>query len=231
VIGSRVLPNHERPRDVLVRDRVPHTRRRERERLRERPDRDHAGEPRRRVASELGVRLVDDQRTLRRHRAERARRVVRTAAERHDGAVVRDLGTGKPRRDPDQRIRRLVEHAHDVTRPCERSRGEQQQVVGACAEHDARRLDARVLGDRLEQRRKAAVRVPLDLCQRRREHARRRVLGRRRRCVAVEAEHLRGLDACDPSRLGRRHRPPIRLELLGQRTHRRSIAPETGRRT
>ena len=64
------------------------------------------------------------------------------------GVVVADLRACEQRGEPEERVRRLVGNRDGVARPGERARDEQDQVVGARAEHDVLRLDARVLGDR-----------------------------------------------------------------------------------
>ena len=69
------------------------------------------------------------------------------------GIVVADLGAGELRRDAEERIRRRRRDRDRVAGPGERARAEQDQVVGARAEHDVLGLDARVVGDRAAQRR------------------------------------------------------------------------------
>ena len=112
-----------------------------------------------RLARVLEVRLVDDERPRGGEIAERARRVVRAAAERDHRIVVADLGARELRRDAKERVGRLVGDRDAVARPGERARAEKDQVVGAGAEHDVLGLDARVARDRVDELPVAAVRV------------------------------------------------------------------------
>src|SRR6266511_2994758 len=226
---QRVLADPQLGGGVRVGNRVPDARGREPERLRERADDDDAAQPDGGVARGLGIRLVHDQRPSSRHRPERARRVVRPAAERDDGVVVADLGSCEPGGDPEERVRGLVEHAHSVPRTREGSRAEQDQIVGARAEDDLLDADACVRRDRVEQRGETAVRIALDLLQRSRDRFRPRVRRRTRRRVPVEAQHLPRLDSRDPRGFRGRHRPAVGREARRQSAHARSIAAATGR--
>ena len=166
--GTRRLPFVQLARGVRVGDRVAHPRGRERERLRERADHDHAvvDQTDRGLAAVLEIRLVDDERPSLRQRIERAGRVVRPAAERQHGIVVADLRAREPRADPEERVRRLVGDRDRVTGTCEGARAEQDQVVRARAEHDVLRADAGVARDRVDELRIAAVRVRVDARER-----------------------------------------------------------------
>ena len=148
-----------------VGERVADARAREAERLRERAQHDHAvvDQPRRGLARVLEVRLVDDERPRLRQRIERAGRVVRPAAEREHRVVVADVRARELDGDAKERVRRLVRDRDRVARPGERARAEQDQVVGARAEHDVLRRDARVARDRGDDElRVAAVRILVD---------------------------------------------------------------------
>ena len=123
------------------------------------------------------------------------------------------------RGDRVERIRRALGDRDRVSRPGEGSRAEQDQVVGACAEDDVGRLDARVLGDRVEQCRVAAVRVRVHLRERAGDRARTR--GRRglRRDVAVETNDLDRIQLDPGCELLGRGRPTVVGELQGKRSH------------
>ena len=106
--------------------------------------------------------------------------------------MVADIGASHPGRHPVQGIGRLVGNGYPVARARVGARAEHQQIVGARAEDDVLGLDAVVVGDRLQQLRKAAVQVGLDPLKRSgdrlRPGGRRRLRGR----VAVEAEDVLG---------------------------------------
>ena len=88
------------------------------------------------------------------------------------GSVLADVSSGELGRDAKERIGRIRRDGHDVTRPCERARAEQNEVVRARAEHDVLGLDARVRGDRLVDQRIAAVRIRVHRSERSRDRAR-----------------------------------------------------------
>ena len=94
--------------------------------------------------------------------------------------------------------------------PGERARAQQDEVVAARAEHDVLRLDARVRGDRLVDARVAAVRIRVDVGERRRDRAGTRARQRQRRHVAVEAHDLDRVETRAPRELLRRRRPLVR---------------------
>ena len=182
-------------------------------------DHDHSLQPNGGLAGELTVRLVDCERARVGERTERAGRVVRAAAEREHRVVVPDLRAREQRGRAQQRVRRLVDDVHDVARPGEGARGQQDQVVGTRTQDDLLRSDAGVVRDRVEERGEAAVRVALDLGQRGREHLGACVVGRCRRRVPVEPKHLVRLDVGDARGLCRRHRPGEGREARGKRPH------------
>ena len=98
------------------------------------------------LARVLEVRLVDDERPRVGQVAELAGRVVRAAGEREGRVGVADLRAGELRRDPVERVRgRLRRSRPSSPGPGEGARAEQDQVVGARAEHDVLGLDARVV--------------------------------------------------------------------------------------
>ena len=145
--GRGRLPRVELGRGLGRRERVADACAGERERLRERAQHDHAvvDQPDGAVgAAELPVRLVDDERPRVGQRVERAGRVVRPAAEREHRVVVADRCARELGGDAIERIRRLVGDRDDVAGAGERARDEQDQVVGARAEHDVLRRDAGV---------------------------------------------------------------------------------------
>ena len=122
---------------------------------------------RRLAARVLEVRLVD---------GERPRVGQRPAGRRagcpgrqqnvSTGVVVADRRARELRPRPEERIRRLAAGSRRRRRGRRTTRATQQdQVVGAGAEHDVLRLDARVRGDRLVDARIAAVRVRVDLAR------------------------------------------------------------------
>ena len=108
------------------------------------------------------------------------------------------------------------------------ARTEQDQIVGAGAEHDVLRLDAGVVGDRTAELAVAAGRVAADARERARDRAGPRRRQRQRRRVLVEAQHLRRVDACQACDLVGRRRPGIRRELGRERSHRCTAAACAG---
>ena len=181
---------------VRVGERVADAPARQAERLRERAEDDDslADPPGGRLARVLVVGLVHDQRPGRGEVAERAGRVVRPAAERDRRVVVGDVRAGQVRGDAEERVRRLVGDGHAVARAGEGSGAEEDEIVGPGAQHDVLGLDAGVAGDRRGQLRVAAVRVVLDVGERRGERARTGGGDGPGRDVAVEADDLVGVE-------------------------------------
>ena len=167
------------------------------------------------AARVLEVRLVDDERPRLRQRRQVAERVARPAAVREHGARVADVGAGQLGGDAEERVRRLLRDRDGVAGPRERAPAEQEQVVGARAEHDVLRLDAGVRRDRLVDPRIAAVRIRVDLRERAGERARPRARQRQRRHVAVEADDLDRVEPRAPGELLGRRRPRIGLKPAG----------------
>ena len=203
---------------------------REPERLRERPEDDDAvvDEPRGGDARVLEVRLVHDERARGRELTELTGRVVRATAERHDRIGGADLGAGELRADSVQRIRRLRCDRDDVSRPGERARAQEDEVVGACSEHDVLGLDARIPRDALHELRKATVRVPVHLGERARDRPRAGERRRLRRDVAVEADDLGRVELHRARDLLGRRRPHVLGERRRQRSHRCTAAACAG---
>ena len=221
----RRLPAVQLERGVHVGERVADARAREAERLRERPQDDNpvVDEPGRGLAARiLEIGLVDDERPRLGKRNQLAGRVVGPAAEREHRRGGADRRAGDPDGGSVERVR-LVGHDRDLVAGArERPRAEQDQVVGAGAEHDVLRLDARIPRDRRDQLREAAVRVRVDIGERRRDRGRTRGWVRPRRHVAVEADDLERIEPRSPCELGGRRRPLVLGELRGQRLHRRT---------
>ena len=156
--GRRRLARVQLGRELARGERVPDPRAGERERLRERAQHDHVAvvdERDRGLAEVLEVRLVDDERPRVRQRPQLAGRAARPAREGEHRVVVADLGARELRRDPVERVGRRGRDRDRVARPGERARAEQDQVVGADAEHDLVGIDAGVVGDRAAQRRRS----------------------------------------------------------------------------
>ena len=130
-----------------------------------------------------------------------------------------DLCAGEMGSDRVQRVRRALGDRDGVSRPGERSRAEQDQVVGACPEDDVGRLDARVLGDRVEQGGVAAVRVCVHLRERGCDRPWTRGRWGLCRNVAVEAHDLDRIELDTSGELLGRRRPAVVRELLGERSH------------
>ena len=80
--------------------------------------------------------------------------------------VLAHLGARDPCGHAIHGIAGLVRDGDDVARPGVRARAEHDQVVCSRAEHDVLRLDARVVRDRAQQLRVAAVAVGVDLRER-----------------------------------------------------------------
>ena len=168
------------------------------QRLRERAQHDHVAvvdQRQRRLPRVLEVRLVDDERPRARQRRELAERAVRAAREREHRLVVADRGARELRGNPVNGIRAPRLDRDLVARPRERARAQEDQVVGADAEHDVLGIDAVVVGDRAVQLLVAAGRIVVDPRERLRDRPRPRRRQRQRRGVLVEANHLRDVDA------------------------------------
>ena len=209
-------------RDVAACEGVPHPCAGEPEHLRERAQHDHAflDQAGGRLARVLEVRLVDDERPRRRELAELARRIVRPAADRQHRVVIVDLGACDPHGDLEHRIGRVVRDRDPVSRTCECTSDEQDQVVRARTEDDVLRGDTGVVGDRLLEPGVAAVRIGVDAGQ---------LLGKRlgpcrwqqvRRRVAVETDDLGDVEA-GPSRDLLRRGRVVGLDLPAERSHAR----------
>ena len=108
------------------------------------------------LAAVLEVRLVDDERPGVGQRPSSPVGLFGRHAKVSTGSDVADLGAGELRGDPVERVRRRLRDRDRVARPGEGARAEQDQVVGARAEHDVVRRDAVVVGDRRAQRAVAA---------------------------------------------------------------------------
>ena len=124
--------------------------RRQAEELRERAQDDDAvvEQVERGLSAVLEVGLVDDQRARVGKRPQLAGWIVRAAGEREHRVDVADLRARELRGDPKERIGRRLRDGDRVARAGVGPRAEQDQVVGARAEHDVLRFDARVVGDR-----------------------------------------------------------------------------------
>src|SRR5580765_4256172 len=216
----RMLALVQLRRDIAACEGVSHPRAGEPEHLRERAQHDHAflDQACRRVPRVLEVRLVDDERPRCRELAELTRRIVRPTADRQHRMLVADLGACDPDGDLEHRIGRIVCDRDPVTRTCECTSDEQDQVVRARAEDDVLRRDTGVVGDRLLEPGVAAVRVRVDA---------RQLLGERfgpcrrqevRRRVAVETDDPGDVQA-GPSRDLLRRGRIVGLDLPAQRSH------------
>ena len=151
--GGRRLAAVQLVRRLTRGERVSDARAREAEQFRERAQDDHTvvEQVERRHAAVLEVGLVDDQRTRVRQRPELAGRVVRPAGEGEHRVDVSDLGARELRRDAKERVGRRGRDGDRVAGPRISPRAEQDQVVGARAEHDVLRLHTGVVRDRAAQ--------------------------------------------------------------------------------
>ena len=127
--------------------------------------------------------------------------------------VVADLRARQPRGHPEERVRRLVDNGDPVAGTGERSRSEEDEVVGARTQDDVLRIDIRVARDGGNQLRVAAVGIAVDVGQRVREGLGRRGAGRRGSRVRVEAQHLLRTDSRHARRLCGRDCPRVGPEL------------------
>src|SRR3989304_832455 len=74
--------------------------------------------------------------------------------------------SGRAAGDPEHRVGRVLVDRDGVARPGESPGAQEDEVVGARAEHDVLRLDAGIPGDRRPEVGIAAVRVGVDLGKR-----------------------------------------------------------------
>ena len=159
-----------------ARERVPDARARERERLRERADHDDVlvlDQPRRRLAGVLEVRLVHGERPRIGERPELAERIPRPARKRQTPASR--LRLSAPASSAPSRKSGYVGSVGIATvspGPANARATRRIRSSAPGAEHDVLRLDARVPRDRRLERGVAAVRIRVDLRERRRERAR-----------------------------------------------------------
>ncbi len=228
--GRRRLPPVQLGGGLGVRERVPDAGPGEPEGLGEGAQDDDAvlQEARRRLACVLEVGLVHDERPCGRQLPERAGRVVRPTAERQHRILGPDLRAHEVGGSREEWIGRLVRDRDPVARAGERSRAEQDEVVGAGAQDDVLRRHPRVAGDGGRQVRVPAVRVVLHVGDRRRERAWAGGGKRPGGDVAVEADDLDRVEPGAGRELARRGSPGVGGELGRERPHRRTASAWAG---
>ena len=181
----RARPRASRPapapgaRSARRRRRARRARSRSARRRARRPSRTCAARSRRRRAA--GSRSRRSTRSTPRRRRAAARRAAARSSPSglfgrqvkvSDRVVVADLGARELRGDAVERVGRRGRDRDRVAGPGEAARAEQDQVVGADAEHDLVGVDAVVVGDRAAQLVVAAGRVAADRRRARRRSSR-----------------------------------------------------------